>query len=428
LLEGVTMSQNLVELIIKDAIQLKDINDYNPLINQASEAKFILLGESSHGTSEYYKIRAELSKKLIQEKGYTYIAVEGDWPACQHINRYIKSYDDRYENAREALTAFGRWPTWMWANEELIELVEWLKSYNQDKPKEEQVGFYGIDVYSLWESMEEIIKYLEKTKSPDLETAKKAFACFEPFNRDPQLYGVSGSFYSEDCKNEVVELLTEITLKKKKYTSYYEEGKLNLEVNAIVTANAENYYRTMVTNDTESWNIRDRHMVEVLNKISSYYGENAKGIIWEHNTHVGDARATDMADEGMVNVGQLLREQNGAANVFIVGFGTHRGTVIAADEWGVDFERMIVPPAQEGSWEDMMHKAGPHDKLLIFDENNRDSYNDRIGHRAIGVVYNPRYEQFGNYVPTIMSERYDAFIYINTTNALQPLEVERVLL
>jgi len=422
------MSHNLVEFIKKEAIPLKQIEDYNPLFDKMSEAKFVLLGESSHGTSEFYKIRAELSKKLIQENGYTYIAVEGDWPACQQINRYIKSYESIHKNAEEALTAFGRWPTWMWANEELIDFVEWLKSYNQSIPKDKQIGFYGVDVYSLWESLEEIITYLEKTNSPDLEIAKKAFACFEPFNRDPQLYGVSGSFYSEDCREEVVQLLTEITLKKKTYTSYYEEGKLNLEVNALVTANAENYYRTMVTNDTESWNIRDRHMVEVLNRINSYYGESAKGIVWEHNTHVGDARATDMAAEGMVNVGQLLREQIGDENVFIVGFGTHRGTVIAADKWGVNYERMLIPPAQEGSWEDLMHKAGPHDKLLIFNKNNKETFNQTIGHRAIGVVYNPLYEQYGNYVPSVMNERYDAFIYINTTNALQPLEVRRVLL
>lgn len=173
-------------------------------------------------------------------------------------------------------------------------------------------------------------------------------------------------------------------------------------------------------------NIRDRHMVEVMHKISDYYGAAAKGIIWEHNTHVGDARATEMAAEGLVNVGQLLREQQGEDRVFIVGCGTHRGTVIAADEWGVNFERMVVPPAVEGSWEDVMHKAGPHDKLLIFNEDNRKHFGRRIGHRAIGVVYNPQYEHYGNYVPSVMSERYDAFIFVSSTNALQPLEVERV--
>jgi erythromycin esterase-like protein len=207
-----------------------------------------------------------------------------------------------------------------------------------------------------------------------------------------------------------------------------EESHLNIEVNAIVTANAEKYYRTMVVDDNESWNIRDRHMVEVINKISECYGSDTKGIIWEHNTHVGDASATDMVKEGIVNVGQLLREQIGKEKLFIIGFGTHRGTVIAADEWGVNLERMIIPPAIAGSFEDAMHKAGPHDKLLVFNEQNKHHFQQTIGHRAIGVVYDPQYEQYGNYVPSVMSKRYDAFIYVNYTNGLTPLVVEEVIL
>lgn len=285
----------------------------------------------------------------------------------------------------------------------------------------------GLMFIVLWESMEEVIHYLEKTNSPDLETAKKAFSCFEPFNRRPEQYGVSASIYSEGCHDEVIKLLTDIRKNKHKYEDS-EESSLNLEVNALITANAENYYKTMITNDNESWNIRDRNMVEVINKISDFYKEDAKGIIWEHNTHVGDARATDMYDEGVINVGQILREQKGKDQLFIVGFGTHRGTVIAADEWGINFERMIVPPTAEGSWEDFMHKAGPHDKILIFNDVNKSLFTERLGHRAIGVVYYPKYEQFGNYVPTVLSQRYDAFIYINSTNALTPLEVKTVVL
>jgi erythromycin esterase-like protein len=417
--------KKVIEAIKNNAISISGINDLQPLLDEVGHAQYVLLGESSHGTSEYYQIRAELTKRLIVEKGFTFIAVEGDWPACQEVNRYIKGYDSTYRNAREVLGAFNRWPTWMWANEELIELVEWLKNYNQALPSDQMVGFYGIDVYSLWESMEEILGYLKKINSPDLEAAKKTFACFEPFNREPQMYGVSASLYGEGCRDEVIKLLSDIVVNKKKFL-HSEESQLNLEVNAIVTANAENYYRTMVLNDNESWNIRDRHMVEVINKISEFYGADAKGIIWEHNTHVGDARATDMADEGLVNVGQILREQKGTDKVFIVGFGTHRGTVIAADAWGSDSERMVVPPAADGSWEDLMSKAGSYDQLLIFNESNRDKFLGRIGHRAIGVVYDPRYEHYGNYVPSVMSERYDAFFFIQTTNALQPLAVERV--
>ena len=421
------MNDNRIEVIKNEAKPLHGPADFDSLFHKADKTQYVLLGESSHGTSEFYKIRAELSKRLIVEKGFTFLAVEGDWPACQEVNRYIKGYDRKYDHARDVLQSFKRWPTWMWANAELIDFIEWLKDYNKKQPKERQVGFYGIDVYSLWESMDEIIHYLEQNHSPDMETAKKVFSCFEPFNRQPERYGVSASFYSEGCHDEVIKLLTEICLKKHKFMDA-EESSLNLEVNALITANAEKYYRTMVVNDNESWNIRDRHMVEVINKITDFYHGDAKGIIWEHNTHVGDARATDMVDEGIVNVGQILREQKGNVNLLVVGFGTHRGTVIAADEWGVNFEKMIVPPALDGSWEDLMHKAGPHDKLIIFNERNRIVFKEKIGHRAIGVVYEPMYEHYGNYVPSSMSERYDAFIYINSTNALTPLEVERVTL
>lgn len=418
------MYDHLIESIKRDALPLRDAEDYDPLFDRIQKEKFVLLGESSHGTSEYYKIRSELSKRLIKEKGFQFIAVEGDWPACQQVNRYIKGYDSTYQHARQALATYSRWPTWMWANAELIELIEWLKSYNEKLPEQDKVGFYGIDVYSLWESMEETLHELERINSPVLETAKKAFACFEPFHRDPQAYGVS----SEDCKEEVIKLLTEISTDKNNRSSNYEESQLNLDVNALITANAENYYRTMVTNDNESWNIRDEHMVEVIHKISGFYGDKAKGIIWAHNTHVGDARATDMADEGLINIGQVLREQEGENNIVLVGFGTHQGTVIAADEWGVNFETMITPPAQERSWEHYLHQAGTEDKLLLFHDKNRTNYLDKIGHRAIGVVYNPEYEQFGNYVPTEIGKRYDAFIYIDHTNALEPLNVNQIFI
>lgn len=421
------MNKQLIQSIKDNAIPLRTANDYDFLLREVNEQSLVLLGESSHGTHEYYKERAEISKKLITEKGFTFLAVEGDWPACQKVNRYIKGYDKESIDAREVLKSFNRWPTWMWANEEMIELIEWLKEHNMKQSKENQVGFYGIDIYSLWESMDEIISYLEKTNSSLAEEAKQAFSCFDPFNRKPEKYGISAAFYSEGCHDEVTNLLTEISLNKHTFKDD-EESSLNIEINALITTNAENYYRTMVLDDNQSWNIRDQHMVEVINKIEQFYGEKAKGIVWEHNTHVGDARATDMANQGVVNVGQLLREQKGNNKVLIVGFGTHRGTVIAADQWGVNFENMITPPAQEGSWEDAMHKAGPSNKLLLFTKENRSLFLQPIGHRAIGVVYNPQYEQYGNYVPSVMSDRYDAFIYINNTKALQPLDVKEVFL
>jgi erythromycin esterase-like protein len=415
----------MLENVKKYAVPFDSVDDLNPLLEAIGDARYVLLGESSHGTSEFYTVRAELSKRLIAEKGFSVIAVEGDWPSCQNINRYIKGFKHANMDVQNVLKSFNRWPTWMWANQEITAFVKWLKEYNVQNPQQKfKVGFYGIDVYSLWESMDEIIRYLGETKSPGIEQARNAFSCFEPFNRKNESYAVSAGYLSEDCMKEALELLSIINKNKWKYADR-EENSLNMEVNALVTKNAEAYYRKMVHSDAESWNIRDRHMVEALNAIMRYHGEKTKIIIWEHNTHVGDARATDMKDEGMVNVGQLLREANNPGEVFIVGFGTYSGEVIASKEWGSNFEIMEVPKAQFGSWEYIMHDAGHFNKYLIFNEENRSEFNTTIGHRAVGVVYRPEYEHFGNYVPSIMSQRYDSFIFIDKTTALHPLTLER---
>ncbi|MDF2855796.1 MAG: protein-L-isoaspartate O-methyltransferase [Neobacillus sp.] len=415
----------MLDSIRKLAKPFVTVEDLDPLIKQIGDAKYVLLGEASHGTSEFYTVRAQLTKRLIEEKGFSIITVEGDWPSCQSINRYIKGIDSNRISTTEVLEAFNRWPTWMWANQEIVDLIDWLKIYNQKPQRNKKVGFYGIDVYSLWESMDEIIHYLEKTGSSGLKQAKNAFACFEPFNRNNETYAVSAGYLSDDCIKESLALLATIQKNKWKYDDD-QESILNMEVNALVAANAEKYYRTMVTSDSESWNIRDRHMVESLNSVTRFYGDDAKVIIWEHNTHVGDARATDMKKAGMVNVGQLVREQNRPEDVFIIGFGTNSGTVIASEEWGTDFKITNVPPAQPKSWENLMHISGPFNKYLIFTDDNREHFNKTIGHRAIGVVYRQEYEQYGNYVPSVMSYRYDGFIYIDKTNALHPLLLEKM--
>ncbi|MFJ7969942.1 erythromycin esterase family protein [Psychrobacillus sp. NPDC096389] len=410
----------LEEAIKKYALPYETNEDLTPILEAIGDAKIVLLGEASHGTSEFYTVRAELSKRLIEEKGFTLIAVEGDWPSTQPINRFIKGYKEGPANVHNALKAFKRFPTWMWANEEIAEFVTWLKKHNEQK--EEKVGFYGIDVYSLWESLEEVITYLSK-KDPegtDLAFAKKAFACFEPFNRHPETYAISSINISEACIDEVSKLLTSIRAHDDKHKDS-EETDLNLKINAMVARNAEEYYRAMVRSDELSWNVRDEHMVETINEIMDYHGKEAKIIIWEHNTHIGDASATDMEAAGMVNVGQILRLQNSKENVFAIGFGTHRGTVIASKEWGLSYKEIEVPPARAESWEDVLHKAGAFNKLLLFNEENRWLFNNWIGHRAIGVVYNPEFEAYGNYVPSKIGSRYDAFIYIDQTKALSPI-------
>ncbi|QHW29768.1 erythromycin esterase family protein [Paenibacillus rhizovicinus] len=398
------------------------------VIKAASSAKFVLLGEASHGTSEYYRDRAALSKRLVTEHGFRLIAVEGDWPSCYTLNRYVKGYDDAGTNVREALRDFGRWPSWMWANREIIEFAEWLRQYNASKPEEEKVGFYGIDLYSLWESMDEIITYLEAKPGAesDLIAAKQAFECFEPHDRDGQRYGVSASLYGEGCTDEIVELLRKLQHKWKTQGPHVDrEDALSLEMNALAVIGAEAYYRTMIQHDAESWNVRDRHMVEALEKLMDYYGDGSRAVVWEHNTHIGDARYTDMAEDGMVNVGQLLREKYGVDDVYAIGYGTYEGTVIAGRSWGSREQVMKVPPAIPNSWEELLHRAGPEDKLILFDASTAILDEITLGHRAIGVVYHPERER-GNYVPSVMSKRYDAFIYFDRTHGLSPISNEIV--
>lgn len=416
----------IMQSIRKLARPFHSDEDKNGLVEKAGKAKYVLLGEASHGTSEFYTVRADLSKRLITEKGFRFIAVEGDWPSCYTLNRFVKGYTDAGVDAQEALRDFNRWPTWMWANREILELAEWLRQYNADKPDEEKVGFYGIDVYSLWESMDEILKYLGTKDDADLQAAKKAFECFEPYGREGQTYGISASIYGEGCENEVVSLLLRLQDKWKDAHPEDKENALSAEMNALAVRGGEAYYRTMIRHDNDSWNIRDRHMVEALEKLMDFHGEAARTIVWEHNTHIGDARATDMAEEGMVNVGQLLRELHGD-DVFAIGCGTYQGTVIAGKSWGAPLEKMRVPAALTHSWEELLHRDGAEDKLLYFDKEDSVLDETLIGHRAIGVVYHPERER-GNYVPTIISKRYDAFIYLDHTKALSPLAVETVLI
>ncbi|ADU31089.1 erythromycin esterase family protein [Evansella cellulosilytica] len=413
--------KELIKNIEKYAEPFSHTEGLQPLIENASHAKFVLLGEASHGTSEFYKIRSDITKQLIQHHQYSFIAVEGDWPSCYEINRYIKGIATEYKNGEDVLKkSFTRWPAWMWANYEMVELIEWLRNYNQTRNEEDKIGFYGVDVYSLWESIEAIVKYLKKTNSPILQKAINALECLDPFEKKPEKYGISSAFYGENCVSEIIELLHNIQNDKQRFKDD-SEARLNMTINALVAKNAEHYYYTMMTNDNESWNIRDRHMVEALRHIASFYGTSTKGIVWEHNTHIGDARATDMASEGMVNVGQITREQYSEANIYAIGFGTFEGTVIAGHKWGEKPEVMVVPKGTPCSWEEALHQSSPGNKYIIFNEENRKEFSNIIGHRAIGVVYNPNFEHHGNYVPSRISERYDAFIHVDKTNALKPL-------
>jgi erythromycin esterase-like protein len=398
------------------------------LVERIGDAKIVLLGEASHGTAEYYLWRARLSRRLIEEKGFSFVGVEGDWPDCYEVNRYAKSYDGAPGHAREVLGAFDRWPTWMWANWEIVTFAEWMRAHNRGLPYERKAGFYGLDVYSLWESLEAVLDHVTQYHPDQIPRVRTALACLHPFDREPQNYAMSIRYVSEDCESEIVEVLRALQNREDLYRDD-PESHFNAEQNAHAAIGAERYYRAMVRNDDLSWNIRDTHMADTLDRLMARHGPNAKAIVWEHNTHVGDARATDMADAGMVNIGQLVRERYGRENCFIVGFSGYEGTVVAGDFWGAPMEVMTVPPARETSWEHLLHEADSADQILFTsDFRDVEELRRRRGHRAIGVVYHPDQERFGNYVPTDLIGRYDALLAFERTSALHPLHLsERAL-
>jgi erythromycin esterase len=405
----------------KNYYPLNSSKDLDPLLEKIGASRYVLLGEASHGTHEYYTWRTAISKRLIQEHAFSFIAVEGDWPDCYKINRYIKGYGGT--TALEVLKEFRRWPTWMWANWEIVALMEWLREYNKSQPVDKKVGFYGLDVYSLWESMDVIVNYLRKEDPKSAQLAIDAIRCFEPYEEGHD-YAKAMLNLSANCTEEVIKLLQGVKKRSQNY-DHDREAALNAEMNAQVIANAEEYYRSMVSFRDQSWNIRDSHMVETLEAVMKFHGRETKGVVWEHNTHVGDARYTDMKDVGMWNVGQLVREKfQDDAGVFIVGFSSYQGSVIAGKMWGGAMQRMNVPPAIKGSTEHILHNDAEENKLILLNSDYwKNRFQDYVGHRAIGVVYHPEHER-GNYVPTLLPLRYDALVHIDSSNALHPIHLK----
>jgi erythromycin esterase-like protein len=417
---------------IRDAAKpLSTPADLDPLIDAVGDARVVLLGEASHGTSEFYTWRTEISKRLVREKGFSFIAVEGDWPDCYRVNRYIKHQSNAGQSAERVLHAFERWPTWMWANQEVVQLTEWLRRHNHRVAADRQVGFYGLDVYSLWESMAAVVEYLEKSDPGAAAAARRAYACFDPYYEDAQAYARATALVPTSCERETIAMLNALRTRAPEYPGDGRDAHFNAEQNALVARNAERYYRTMIRGGSTSWNVRDYHMVETLDRLMAHHGPDARAIVWEHNTHVGDARYTDMARHDMVNVGQLVRQSRGESptageGVMLVGFGTQRGTVIAGSEWGAPMRCMQVPPARDGSLEDVLHRELGGDGLLVFDGSENGGItglDEPIDHRAIGVVYHPQAERWGNYVPTVVPRRYDAFLYLDETKAVEPLHM-----
>jgi erythromycin esterase-like protein len=402
---------------------------YDRLVEMAGEAQCVLIGEASHGTHEFYETRAQLTKRLIQEKGFRAVALEADWPDTFRVHRFVtRRGEDR--NADEALGDFRRFPGWMWRNRVMLEFIEWLRAWNVKRKVEAGfAGVYGLDLYSMHTSIEAVLGYLDKMDPLSARRARHRYGCFDHFGEDPQHYGlatVAGG--AESCENEVIAQLIEL---RRKYGELIgrdghigEEEFFSAEQNARLIMNAERYYRAMFHGRANSWNLRDEHMFETLTELFAHLdGGHAKVVVWAHNSHLGDARATAMSRRGELNVGQLVRERLGRDS-FSIGFTTYSGTVTAASDWGEPTERKRVRPALAGSYEELFHAAGL--PRFWFDLRER---NEAVGllreqrlERAIGVIYRPETERLSHYFEAQLPDQFDAVIHLDETSALEPLE------
>ena len=416
--------------VIRSAHTLRadETTDYDELFESIGDARFVLIGEASHGTHQFYRERAEITKRLIAETGFSAVAVEADFPDAYRVNRYVRGTSNDGD-AVAALGGFKRFPAWMWRNADVLDFVGWLRSYNDDvSNSSDMVGFYGLDLYSLYGSIEAVLSYLDKV-DPDAATrARDRYSCFEHFGEDTQAYGYATAFgISESCERDVVEQLSELNRRASELAHrdgrVAEDDYFMAEQNARLVKNAEEYYRVMYRSDVSSWNLRDRHMVETLVMLEKHLGADSKIVLWEHNSHLGDARATEMSRRGEWNVGQLVREIYADAS-YLVGFTTYDGTVTAATNWGDAAERKRVRSALSGSVEDLFHRVGQDRFYLTFagNEQLQEALRRPMLERAIGVIYRPETERQSHYFETRLSDQFNAVIHIDETRAVEPLE------
>jgi erythromycin esterase-like protein len=400
--------------------------DYDRLIERIATARFVLIGEASHGTDEFYRERAAITRRLIVEHGFNAVAIEGDWPDAHRVNRYVRGLG-RDRSAEQALAGFRRFPAWMWRNEVVLEFVQWLRAHNDSTGVEPKVGFYGLDLYSLFGSIGAVLGYLAKVDPEAAKRARRLYACFDHFHDDPQAYGHAASFNLErSCEDEAVKLLSKLRLREAELALADGDDFFDAEQNARLVKNAEEYYRSMFLGRVSSWNLRDTHMFETLTELASHLAARngrAKIVVWAHNSHLGDARATEMGEIGEINLGQLVRERfpDDCANV---GFSTYTGTVTASDDWDEPSRTKRVRPGLAGSYERLFHDVGLPRCVLHIDRRRElpGEILDRLLQRAIGVIYRPETERQSHYFEARLAQQFDAMIHIDETHALRPLE------
>lgn len=426
--------QTLLEALRYEAHPLHSDDRFSFLLDQIGDASIVLLGEATHGTREFYQARAEISARLIKEKGFDAITVEADWPDALRASRYVQhASEDR--NANEALLGFQRFPQWMWRNEEMLTMLDWLRAHNaRIEQHERRVGFFGLDLYSLRNSMDAVVRYLEQVDPGAAKRARARYGCFDHLAEDPQHYGYATTFgLTRDCEDEAVRQLVAMTAESGQYLSHDGPAAADelfyAQQNALVVKNAEAYYRAMFRGRDESWNLRDTHMAETLaalrRHIGKRTGDTAKIVVWAHNSHLGDARATEMGEHGQINLGQLVRENHPPQETFLTGFTTHDGTVTAASNWDGPAERKEIRPSRPDSYERLFHDSG----LINFVLPLRGRSGGPLAslgrprlERAIGVIYLPQSERVSHYFHADLLRQFDAVVHIDRTTAIRPLE------
>ena len=425
-----TNGRTLVDAVKSEARSLPGYpDDYDALLDRIGEARFVLVGDASHGTHEFYRERVRLTRRLIEDKGFTAVAAEADWPDAYRVNRYVRG-QGKDRSAPEALSDFQRFPRWMWRNEDVQGFVDWLRHHNGHH-QDRMVGFYGIDLYSLHRSMAAVVEYLEGVDPEAAQRARKRYSCFEPYGQDPQQYGLATAYGTDEpCEDEAVAQLVELRRRENELVRdglLAEDEHFYAEQNARLALNAERYYREMFRGRQDTWNLRDTHMADTIDALVQHQeeqGQRAKVVVWAHNSHLGDARATEVSwQQGQQNVGQFMRER-WPGETYIIGFSTYHGEVTAADDWGLPAKRKRVRPGLLGSHEELFHQVGIPKFWLDLREPNAATAGLREERlqRFIGVIYRPETERRSHYYHARLSEQYDALLYFDQTGALMPLD------
>lgn len=419
---------DISKLIAEAAEAFDDIEhvDFDKILQRIGNARVVLIGEASHGTSEFYRFRARLTQELITRKGFNFVAAEADWPDAARINHYVRDL----KGTPGDWTPFARFPTWMWRNREVQNFVDWLHDYNKHAADPARVGFYGLDLYSLYTSIEAVLEYLDDVDPEAAQLARERYGCLTPYQADPATYARAAmSQRFEDCEDGVVKMLTDLLEKRLQYSTSDGDRFMNAVQNARLVSNAERYYRSMYSGYSASWNLRDEHMFETLEALLAFHGEHSKAVVWEHNSHIGDATATDMVARGQLNVGELCRKQFGDS-AYLIGFGTHKGTVAAASDWEEPMEIKKVQPSLPGSWENTCHQTGIAAFTLGLRQPGNELLKEYLSRtqleRAIGVIYRPETERASHYFRARLARQFDEYVWFDESQAVTPLQPEMV--